>query len=79
MHITTAGNVLIPAIKLIKELGYQLKFENNCFTAERNDDIFTAEDPIYLLGLIKLIEIRGENWRVDDDECEKIGKEYEIL
>jgi hypothetical protein len=79
MKITTAGNIVIPAIKLIKDLGFHLKVEDGFFSAKKGDDIFMAEDPIRLLGLIKLIEAEGENWRISDDEIETIGREYNIL
>ena len=79
MKITTAGNIVIPAIKLIKELGFQLKVEDGFFSASKGDDTFMAEDPLCLLGLIKLIEVKGENWHVSDDEIESIGREYNLI
>ena len=79
INLSATGNVAVPAIKLIEDLGFQLTFKNGTFTAQKGMDIFRADDPITLLGLIKLIEVRGENWHVTDIEIERIGRDYKLL
>ena len=45
--------------------------------AVRGDETSIAEDPITLLGLVKLIEMRGWNWHAADVEIEATLKKYE--
>jgi hypothetical protein len=77
MRLLAAGNTMIPAILLIRELGYILTVnqEKNEFYAEKDGNSFEADDPVMLLGLIKLYEVKGENWRASDEEIERVLKE----
>jgi hypothetical protein len=77
MRLSAAGNTVIPAILLIREIGYTLTIdkEKSCFLAEKDGNSFEAEDPTMVLGLIKMFEIKGENWKASDSEIEKVLKE----
>lgn len=80
MKLLNAGNVLIPAIKVMKDIGYRVDFEEETalFSAHKDSNEFFAEDPVALLGLIKLFEVRGENWRISDKELNAIAHEYRM-
>jgi hypothetical protein len=83
MRLLAAGNTVIPAILLIRQMGYSLaidKEKGRCL-AEKDGDSFEAEDPVMVLGLIKMFEIKGKNWKASDAEIEEILKEIgrEIL
>lgn len=41
------------------------------WTASGRGNDYVAEDPLSLLGLVKLHEVRGDNWKVSDDEIDK--------
>ena len=41
------------------------------WVATKGDNEFVGEDPITLLGLIKLAEVRGEDWHASDSEIDK--------
>ncbi len=83
MHLAAAGNTVIPAIQVLKKLGYTVSTTweggNQLFVAGRDNNTFIGGDPVMVLGLIKLYEVKGENWRVSDAELETIGREYGLL
>ncbi len=81
MKLASAGNVIIPAIKIIEELGYELRVEkaDQLFIAENGKNTFIGEDPITILGLIKIYEVKGESWQMQDAEIENIGRKYNLL
>ncbi len=77
MQLIAAGNTVIPAILLIRQMGYTLKINKGksyCI-AKKDDNSFSGEDPLIILGLIKLYEMKGENWMASDNEIEKVLKE----
>ncbi len=78
MQLNAAGNTLIPGILLIRELGYSLTIDKkkSLCIAEKDGNSFIANDPVTVLGLIKLFEVRGENWRASDDEIDQGLKDF---
>ncbi len=77
MHLESAGNTVIPAILVIRQMGYTFTYdkENSHCLASKDGNTFGAEDALSVLGLIKLFEMKGENWRASNDEIDKILKE----
>ena len=71
MHLAAAANVLTSAYLAIVSKGYSVSRVGDDIVAERDGDRLIAEDTIQLLGLIALIEIRGEAWQATDDEIEE--------
>ena len=76
MYLAAAANVLTPAYLAIVSKGYSVSRVGDDIVAERESDRFVAEDPIQLLGLIALIEIRGEAWQATDDEIEDFTSRF---
>lgn len=77
MHLEAAGNTVIPAILLIRHMGYTFAYDKekaHCL-ASKDGNSFGAEDPLMVLGLIKLFEMKGENWKAPDDEIDEVLKE----
>jgi hypothetical protein len=72
MHISAAANVVVPAYLAILSKGYEIEASEgqNCLKATRGADSFLADDPITLLGLIAMAELRGTNWRASDREID---------
>ena len=76
MKIASAANVEIPAILVLESMG--LTVQSQVVNAEQemiweatgDGNKYIAEDPLSLLGLIKLIEVRGEDWPASDVEIE---------
>jgi hypothetical protein len=77
MHFEAAGNTVVPAILLIRQMGYSFTYDKDkghCL-ASKDGYSFGAQDPFMVLGLIKLFEMKGENWRSSDDEIDEVLKE----
>ena len=70
MKISTAGNVIVPAILAIESMGYSIKWDDKIVVAVKDDDQYCADDPLSLLGLIKLVETRSWEWGATDAEIE---------
>lgn len=71
--ISSAGNTLAPALGVIRALGYSVSRELDGlrrYKAENSVCELSAEDPLALLGLVKLFEIRGDAWRPSDAEVD---------
>jgi hypothetical protein len=77
MKLDAGGNTVVPAILLIRQLGYTFTYDKQkgyCF-ASKDGNVFGAEDPLLVLGLIKLYEMKGENWMATDEEIDEVLKE----
>jgi hypothetical protein len=77
MHVEAAGDTVIPAILLIRQMGYTITYdkENGHCLASKDGNSFGADDPLTVLGLIKLFEMKGENWKVSDNEIDEVLRE----
>ncbi len=70
MFLADAANMMIPAYLAILSKGYDIRIFGNLMIAQRGDKSFTADGPVALLGLIKMVEARGEAWAAADAEIE---------
>jgi hypothetical protein len=72
MRLSSAGDVLVPAILLLEEREYVVsiirteRFEQ--WTAKRGDIELVGDSPIELLGLASLADARGAAWPATDEE-----------
>ncbi|BDM81347.1 hypothetical protein [Acaryochloris marina] len=77
MKIASMANVEVPAILALESMGFTITSrvvnadQEMAWTASGNSDEYIAEDPLSLLGLVKLHEVRGDNWKASDDEIDK--------
>ena len=71
--IASAGNVLPAAFHALRTLGYAVTLTNNgrLCKAESAGVTLIAEDPLLLLGLAKLHEVRGREWHPTDSQVEE--------
>ena len=75
LHISGAGNVVVPAYLALLQMGYRVRCEkqstgSETWIAESDTTILSADDVVILLGLAKLAELRGEHWRATDAEIQ---------
>lgn len=76
MKIASMANVEVPAILALESMGFTITSrvvnadQEMVWTASDNSDEYIAEDPLSLLGLVKLHEVRGDNWKASDDEID---------
>jgi hypothetical protein len=70
--IAAGGNTVVPAILALEDAGFTVSVQaiagQTTVSAVRDGEIYTAADPVAVLGLVKLVELRGEAWRATDDE-----------
>ncbi len=81
MHLFAAGNTVAPAIQTLRSLGYKVTLSNGTplLIAEKDGNLFVADDPVTVLGLIKMHEIRGDNWQASDEELEEVRREFRLF
>ncbi|MCF7559469.1 hypothetical protein L3X39_02380 [Sabulilitoribacter multivorans] len=72
--LSVAGNLEVPSYKILKELGYNIIKQDEIWVAENDYWTLQAKSQIELLGLANLIEKKGDNWRVTDNEIEEFLK-----
>lgn len=69
--ITAAANTLAPALAALRAIGFSVSRDADglrLYRAESLQCSLSAEDPLILLGLAKLYEIRGRSWQPTDAE-----------
>lgn len=74
MRLVAAGNTLAPALSVLLKLGYTVTREasgEQQYRAEDETCIVSADDPLTLLGLVKLYEMRGVDWQPTDEEVQR--------
>lgn len=67
-QITAAANTVVPALLALESLGYTVVEDGSLVAATAGGERYTAEDPVTVLGLVKLIETRSWSWRASDEE-----------
>jgi hypothetical protein len=76
ISIYQAGNTLVPVLATLESLGFRLWQEPRStgrpfYHAENDEHSVFAHDSFALLGLIKMLEIRGENWLPTNEEIKR--------
>ena len=78
--IATAANTVVPSILALESLGFSIAVDRTAsgdlFRATRGEETFVAEDPVALLGLVKLIELRSWEWHPGDAEINAVMRRY---
>lgn len=76
--IAQAANTVVPAILALEQLGFTLAVGDSEVRATRADEEYVAEDPVAVLGLVKLIETRSWDWRPTDAEIDAVIERYKL-
>jgi hypothetical protein len=71
LDLAAAANTVVPAILALESQGYSVSQEADRFVAKAGHARFSAEDPVTLLGLVKLAETRRP-WRASDTEFDDV-------
>lgn len=81
-QIATAGNTVVPAFLVLESLGFTVSVERNdigdFIRAARGEETYIGEDPVAVLGLVKLIETRGWGWEAADIEIDQVLERYQL-
>ncbi len=68
MHLTDAANIMTPAYLAILSKGFNVSLSGDLMIAQKEGQSFSADGPVAFLGLIAMVEIRGETWQTADNE-----------
>lgn len=77
VDLSQTGNTVVPAILALRELGMSIEQNAGGFLARSGSATFYAEDPVAVLGLVKLAEIRRP-WSATDQEMDDILAEFDL-
>ena len=76
VQISRAGNTVVPAILALEAMGMVVEVHPDRVVASSELGRFAADDPVAVLGLMKLVEARGEDWQASDDEIASTLQRY---
>ena len=80
--ITTAGNTVAPAILALEALGFVVQIDHTAAgdrcRATRNDETYSAADPVEVLGLVRLVEVRGWDWSASGEELDSVLRRHSL-
>jgi hypothetical protein len=81
-QIATAGNTAVPALLVLESLGFTVYVERGAigdlFRAARGEETYVGEDPVAVLGLVKLVEARGWDWQAADSDIDEVLRRYRL-
>ena len=73
---------MVPAILALEELGFSVSIEKvdtgEVVRATRGDEAYSADDPVAVLGLVKLVELRGWKWHAADADLERVMRQHRL-
>lgn len=80
--IAAAGNTVVPALLALSGLGFSVTVRTSpggqTVVAARGHEEFVADDPVTVLGLIKLVEVRTWNWQATNEDVEATLDKYQL-
>ena len=77
VDLVAAGNTVVPAILALESIGFTVTQEADLIVARAGNTRFAAEDPVAVLGLVKLAETRRP-WRADDEEIDDVLSRFSL-
>ena len=72
INITTAGNTEATSYQILKENGYRISKTENYFIVEKENIRLSEESLLEILGLSSLVDLKGENRKVDDSVIDEM-------
>lgn len=77
-RIAQAGNTVVPAILAVESLGFAVEVTGAGAYARRDQAEFAAEDPVALLGLIRLVALRSWDWAARDEQLHEVLQRHRL-
>jgi len=74
--IAEGGNVVVPALLALEAAGFNVSQEGGYLVAASENGRFVADDPVAILGLVKLVELRGWSWQATDTQIDTTLKRF---
>ena len=80
IRLSAAGNTMAPCCFALEELGYVVSNKmvsgSEIWVAKKENQRLAAIDPCMLLGLAKLVEMRGKDWHVSNEKIDDFLKRF---
>jgi hypothetical protein len=80
IRISNAANTMAPCWIVLEELGYTVTVQRTAdaelWIARREKEQLQAKGPCALLGLAKLVEAKGRNWRASDEQISEFLQQF---
>jgi hypothetical protein len=71
--IAEAGNTVVPAFLALEAAGLQVSaLDADLLEAVSAEGRYVADNPLALLGLVKLVELRGWSWEAEDEQIDAV-------
>jgi hypothetical protein len=80
INITDCGNTEVPAYLALQQRGYAVTCseDGRYWTATSGHCVFSADNPVSLLGIAAMYETRGEEWKASDEEIECFIEQFDV-
>jgi hypothetical protein len=76
-------STLIPSILALEESGFSVRVSyfgaGLRYWAIRGEEVYESDSPEALLGISKLVELRGQEWQASDEEIRSIAQRHPLL
>jgi hypothetical protein len=81
-QLVAAANTVVPALLVLEALGFRVEItadgDGATCRATRGNERYVADDPVAVLGPIKLVELRGWDWAASDSELHAATQRYRL-
>lgn len=77
VDLVAAADTVVPSILALESNGFTVTQEAGLIVARSGNTRFAAEDPVAVLGLVKLAETRRP-WRADDEEIDDVMARFSL-
>ena len=77
-HRARTGNTVVPALLAVESLGFAVEVIGDTTYARHGQEEYGAEDPVALLGLIRLVELRSWDWAASDMQIDETLRRYDL-
>ena len=80
IKITDCGNTEVPAYLALQQRGYAVTWseDGGYWIATSDNCVFSADNPVSLLGIAALYEIRGQEWKASDEEIDGFIEQFDV-
>jgi hypothetical protein len=77
--LAAAGNTVVPALLALEQQGWDLeRSPESEWIASRNSRRIVADDPVQLLGLVAMRELRGRAWQASDNQIAVMLRRFRL-
>jgi len=83
MKICEAANTILPTLYCLEELGFTISKKQlnhyEVWVAVKDDIELQSRNIETILGLAKLVEMRGKDWALDEENFDRLIKKYKFI